>query len=282
MEKNTCKLRNGSFTSEGGMKEIAFKKVSNKPMVFEIEPVLYGIFRGDYSIQTTYQKIEKDDFILGFTWYNGRESIVKTFYTKYNGDRMTIFSEEESMIIWDTIKQSYPWIEEFFRPVTLRHYHTRLPIPEEEWLSFINRRKLLDGFEEKFGYILDHLDSYNKKEDLRFKPRKLDFNLNEYIPSFTHESREYKSTYKEIWYLSKGKGYREPDNTIRISPRFDSTSDYKMFLNRSNPNKSLSEYISEEFVKHQGYKYLIKYHNGVHYNERKGIYYGQSVDVWYL
>lgn len=282
--KKVNKLVNGAFNDEGGIKEVSFKKISTKPLDFEIQPVLYGVFKGDYSVQTTHQRLEEGDYILGLRWEyiseSGNPVTKKTFYVKHVGNNIPLLPESESMIVWDIIEQKYSWIKDYFYPC--KRYHTRLPIPEEEWIVTINKQKALDEFQEKFGCILDHFDYTNKKEDLRYIPKKLEFDINKYIPSFFHDPREYKSSYKEEWYVSRGNGRKDPDNTLRISPRFASTTEYKLYLERTDLTRPLSAYIPEETIKHQGYKFLIKIHRGVHYNERKGIYYGQSVDVWYF
>ncbi len=252
------KLCNGNCRTNTGYRQVSIT-TSGK-----VSPVLYGVFSGYIPDRATYQGVEPGDVVFCVEW-DRRGS---TYSAKiYGGEALT---DEQTLVLWGLAIGSSPWLEDFLAD-TKGRCSSMLPIPETEWVSFVNRRRAADAFKKRFGDILPDISS-DKKDGLKLRPRPIDFNTGEYIPElYQWDGSVVNIDQSESWYVSNGDG---SSVMIETKPNTTSGSNYA----HSDTSETEGEPLGESIP--AGYKYLIRICYGAY--TRNHYSYGHMVDVWQM
>jgi hypothetical protein len=255
MERNEKKfqtLKNGNCKTRTGEKILVFTPT------LELRPVAFAVYSGYLPDRGTYQAVEDGDIILQNFWNSSTEIDCFHIYRinqSLNGSTkvsLTRYAE-----LWSIIHKKHPWVSDW---IEKSHTRTDCWIPsnivdEKDYLCNVTKLSKAKFSIEKYG--LPHEPNFflfDKKEDINWKPVKLNFNPDTYELKEPDEN----SNYLEIWYGSKGNGTKADELSLC--------------------SKNAEKYIPG-IVGWASYKFLIVVKSGV-YTNNCGNEYGHSVDVY--
>jgi hypothetical protein len=252
------KLKNGKAMTNIGQREIAFD-----PESLEIRPILYRVYSGHVPDRGTVQGVNVGDVVVSLVW--DKDGEVYKIY-KYGIDTLPRVDQYH---IGRAIWEKYDWIDDWMQPVS--RSETIIPkevIPEFDYLS--NKIKLvrMKNTIERFGlpyHENDFLDS--RKQDLKFNPRKLDLDLDEYLAVFNCITKDNLDIdQQEAFFGSNGNGSKAVGLTI-----YPTYTDVHPDWERVTPCKPGVNCWDK-------WKFIVRVKKGLIISE--GVSHGMSLDIW--
>lgn len=254
---NSILLCNGFCRTNTGGRSVSF---NNK---LELMPVVYRTHSGFKPSRATFQ-------IEG--------SIVVTRAWGRSHDTETLLVDREISLDHELLRQVFEkhlWLNEWLGPVGRTDSWLPLEVaPIEADLSFINKRKAKEFFEQRFGVELPESVMQSPKVGLSYKPIEMPDGLLQTVPHHHHWTGSVVGIDQyEEWYVSKGDG--TPARKLNIMSEGESGSNYA----HSETSYSEGEPVSEALPA-DAKGFMIRVVHGAYTHEHYS--YGCTVDVWKL
>ena len=211
------KLKNGTARTSTGIKELSFDSKT-----LELRPVLFKVYSGYQPERGTVQGVTVGDIVAQCIWNSkGEEYRIYRF-------GMDNISPTEQAELWIQLRNKHLWMNSWLEPSG--RSETSIPeeiVPKEEYLSTKIKTARIQNLLDRFGIEVFSVEDFmlTRKQDIKFRPIKMDFNPDEYLPNKYHWTGSVVNiSTGERWFGSNGNG--KPSVELETNPETVSGSNY--------------------------------------------------------